>query len=110
MDLLAAVLFTIVIVFLAVFLLGFRIFLSKNGKFQTACESGGYIQRSSDYGLTWSKVATSSAWNGMSLSQDGKMQISCKWDGHICLSKDYGLTWNDLSSDNSQWQGINLNR
>ncbi len=33
MDLLAAVLFTIVIVFLAVFLLGFRIFLSKNGKF-----------------------------------------------------------------------------
>ena len=33
MDLLAAVLFTIVIVFLAVFLLGFRIFLPKNGKF-----------------------------------------------------------------------------
>ena len=35
---------------------------SISGKYQTAVISGGYIYRSTDYGVTWSQVGNSNNW------------------------------------------------
>ena len=82
---------------------------SISGKYQTAVVSGGYISRSTDYGVTWSQVGSSEVWYGVSMSSDGKYQTAVVSGDYIYRSTDYGVTWSQVGSSDYYW-GVAINK
>ena len=85
----------------------------ESGKYQTAVASGGYIYRSTDYGVTWNQATsdTSRYWQLVAMSGDGKYQTAVVNGGYIYRSTDYGVTWNQITSDVTRnWQSVAINK
>ena len=73
----------------------------ESGKIQVVAVYGGYIYRSTDYGVTWNQVTSDAArnWYSVAMSSDGKYQTAVIYGGYIYRSTDYGVTWNQATSD-----------
>ena len=85
----------------------------ESGKYQTAVINGGYIYRSTDYGVTWNQATsdTSRSWNSVAMSSDGKFQTAVDYGGYIYRSTDYGVTWNQVTSDATRgWFLVAINK
>jgi len=81
--------------------------VSSNGKYLTAIVYGGFIHISSNYGITWTQVATSLNWLGIAMSNDGKIQTAIVRNGQIWTSTDYGATW--IARDSARdWQCVRV--
>jgi hypothetical protein len=54
----------------------------------------GYIYISSNYGSTWTSVASSQIWTSVSMSASGQYQIACENRyRYVYVSSDYGSSW-----------------
>jgi hypothetical protein len=71
----------------------------ERGKYQTAVVYGGYIYRSTNYGVTWTQATsdTSRNWSSVAMSSDGKYQTAVV-DGWIYLS--FNELWCNLDASN----------
>ena len=73
--------------------------MSSSGQYQSATVNNGKIWRSSNYGGTWTVVASSTtdAYNEISMSGAGDIQIavagSIDISGAVYLSTDFGVNW-----------------
>jgi hypothetical protein len=60
----------------------------ERGKYQTAVEhDGGYIYRSTNYGVTWTQATsdTTRNWSSVAMSSDGKYQTAVEHYGGISI-------------------------
>jgi hypothetical protein len=68
--------------------------LSGSGQYMSiATQSTGFIYVSNQYGKTWNQVASSLAWNGITISISGQFQVAYTSTGLIYCSSNYGQTW-----------------
>jgi photosystem II stability/assembly factor-like uncharacterized protein len=85
----------------------------ERGKYQTAVVDGGYIYRSTNYGVTWTQATsdTTRSWSSVAMSSDGKYQTAVANGGYIYRSTNYGVTWNTSMSDTSRnWNSVAINK
>jgi len=103
--------------------------VSSSGQYQTAVNSnpiqkegnnGGYIFRSTDYGVNWETVYSPGVeilfWKSVAMSSSGQYQtVVCNYpknsvypldDGKIFYSTDYGVTWNQSNSPQKVWSCV----
>ena len=80
------------------------------GKYQTAVTSGGYIYRSSDYGLNWTAITTyTKNWSSVAVSDNGQYQTAVTNGEYIYISSDYGVTWTQIvAQGTNNWKGISM--
>ena len=82
--------------------------VSSNGMYQTAVLDGGYIYRSSDYGITWSQVGLSKNWRSVAMSSNGKYQTAVLSEGTVYVSSDYGVTWSAVYITSAVWCSVRV--
>ena len=79
--------------------------MSSSGQYQTATVYGGNLWISTNYGMTWTSVATSQGWLGVAMTSSGQYQTTTVIGGNIWISKDYGVTWTSVATS-QQWQVV----
>ena len=84
--------------------------ISASGMYQSLCTNNssgsGYIYTSNDYGVTWTRITTSTLnkpWSSISISKSGQYQSACYEIyegsyGYIYISNNFGNTWRILST------------
>lgn len=74
-----------------------NIVCSSNGLICLAAGGGGYLQKSTDGGVTWSNIVSvgtsSSTWSCAAMSADGTKMAACISSGAIYTSSDSGANW-----------------
>jgi len=78
--------------------------ISATGQFQTALVSGGFIYRSTDFGITWNPVTSvgTNNWSFLCLSATGQYQTAVVNGGFLYNSTNYGATWSANTSTGSK--------
>ena len=83
--------------------------VSATGQYMTALDNGatypagGYIYSSSNFGSTWSQVASQQGWGQVAMNATGQIQIAAiglgpyGYNGQIYRSMNYGATWSLLA-------------
>ena len=73
-------------------------------------EYGGYLYRSSNFGINWTTIMGSSGvknWRAAVISTTGQYQYAIVQGANIWFSNDYGVNWTRLTSAGSNtWAGI----
>jgi len=94
-----------------------KISMSDDGKYQLAATAGGNngakIQRSIDYGQTWSdnlyESINNSHFTGVSVSPDGATMTAVNSQSlHMYRSLNYGNTWQTITPHNQFWGDIDM--
>jgi len=81
-----------------------EISISATGQFQTALVSGGFIYRSTDFGITWNPVTSvgTNNWSFVSISATGQYQTAVVNGGFLYNSTNYGATWSANTNTGSK--------
>ncbi len=80
---------------------------SSNGNILFACASGTGIYKSSNYGIDWSIVySTTSTWSGIACSAAVDYVYATVKDGSLYKSTDQGTTWSITSAGTKGWTSI----
>ena len=83
--------------------------VSASGQYQTTVVYGGSIWVSSNYGSTWTTVATGLAWSSVSISASGQYQTAVVYGGLIWISSNYGLEWTSTNNDfSADWDTVQM--
>ena len=93
--------------------------ISDTGQYQSAVQTSGNIYTSSDYGVTWNLVTSTSgapfsSWVSISVSSTGKYQLAGTKNEYISTSSNYGATWTSVTKITSgsmpkgNWSGTSL--
>ena len=93
-----------------------KIGMSSDGKYQIASTRGqnaAVIQRSTDYGQTWSDNfrdnTTNSYFTGVSVSPDGATMVAVNWYSlRMYRSTNYGNSWQVINLPNQYWFDIDM--
>jgi len=64
-----------------------------------ACDSEGFVYRSTDGGYSFDPILTEQWWKSVSISTTGQYQIALALGEHIYTSNTYGETWNRWDID-----------
>jgi hypothetical protein len=94
----------------------YSISISSTGQYQSTVVDGGGIYISSNYGVTWTLVPSSSgpptngSWVSISLSLNGQYQSTVTRDvsGNIYTSADYGISWTKRTQFTGFWYSISV--
>jgi len=91
----------------------YHICCDSTGKQAYACDYGGFIWGSPDFGSTWNILTQSgnANWSSMSCDPTGRVLIAAASEGNFAISPDFGSSWIELISNsretqNLQWSSI----
>jgi photosystem II stability/assembly factor-like uncharacterized protein len=72
---------------------------------------GGYVYKSADAGLSWTKISalsTSRRWQHITCDYTGQHVVICVTNGYIYYSVDYGVTWAQSNAPSKNWASVIL--
>jgi hypothetical protein len=81
---------------------------SSDGTKVVAVNNGDGIYRSTDSGVTWSRIYTlNTPWSGIASSSTGQYLVAVVHGGSIYASSDYGSNWSIVSgTSNTAWNSV----
>ena len=81
---------------------------SSDGTKVVAVTSGDGLYRSTDSGVTWSRIYSLNAkWSGIASSSTGQYLVAVVHGGSIYTSSDYGTNWSAVSgTSNTAWNSV----
>jgi len=88
-----------------------EISISATGQFQTALINGGFIYRSTDFGITWNPVTSigTNNWSFVCVSATGQYQTTVVNGGSLYNSTNYGATWSaNTNAGSKTWLSCSM--
>ncbi len=77
--------------------------MSADGRVQAVAPEHGYVQESTDYGMSWVNVGSNRDWSGIAMNSNGTRQVALCYESTPYYSTDSGATWATSASDTAYW-------
>lgn len=84
--------------------------MSGNASLIVVAEKKGYIYKSTDLGLSWSRILgdTNTEWASVSMDSKALNIAAAPPNGYVQKSNDAGATWTNFSPFQAKWASIAL--